>query len=71
MTDLTLEALQDVLRKLHTFGTEDRCIAHKPKMLYVPPALYKRALRVLFYKKPMRKGSGARKRKHNLYWRKV
>lgn len=63
MTDLTEEKLEEVFvsligRDLH------------PYYIVVPPQMFTTAGRLLYYKLPIRKVSGARKRKRALYWRK-
>ena len=64
--ELTLESLEDALMQMLSQDS----IGLKPTKLIVPPALLKQAKRVLYYKKPIRRCSGMRKRKLNLYWRK-
>ena len=66
MTGLTLESLEAAIQAMVSHDA----IALKPTKLLVQPALLKQALRILYYKKPIRRCSGMRKRKLRLYWRK-
>lgn len=48
---------------------EDRGLAVRPKKLFVPSWMHTTAMRLLYYKSPMRRVSGIRQRKLALYWR--
>ena len=65
--DLTLEGVEAAIRAL--VEAEDP-ITIKPTKLLVPRYMFKRVTRMLYYKKPIRRCSGMRKRKLSLYWRK-
>ena len=65
--DLTLEGVEAAIRAL--VEAEDP-ITIKPTKLLVQPFLLEQVRRVLYYKKPIRRCSGMRKRKLSLYWRK-
>jgi len=65
MTELTEEKLTEIVRSLHANAR-----ALNPYFIVVPPQLFVTAGRMVFFKPPIRKVSGARKRKRALYWRK-
>jgi hypothetical protein len=71
MTDLSEKSLDDVLVKLANIleNQADRITA-RPSHLIVQPNILRQALKILYYKPPIRRVSGARKRKLALYWRK-
>lgn len=64
MTDLTEANLE---RILSTLSANARAL--NPYVIIVPPQMYVTAGHMAFFQKPMRKVSGARKRKLALYWR--
>jgi phage major head subunit gpT-like protein len=70
MQELTEDSLTEVLQRLadQVAAVEDR-LAVQPTHLLVPPSMLKRALKIMYYKPPIRRVSGARKRKLALYWR--
>ena len=45
-------------------------IRAQPTQIIVAPVFYKRALRILYYKPPIKKVNGMRKKKRAYYWRK-
>lgn len=47
----------------------DEVLALRPTKLIVPAWIHDRILRAVFYKSPMRRVSGVRRRKLALYWR--
>ena len=65
--ELTLENFESVVREM--MNAEEPLISLKPTKMYVPPALHELALKILYYKKAIRRCSGMRNRKLNLYWR--
>lgn len=65
MTELTEEKLTEIARSLHANAR-----ALNPYVIVVPPQLFVTAGRMLHLKPPIRKVSGARKRKRALHWRK-
>ncbi len=71
MTELTEDSLAEVLQRL-TLQIEDleSRLAARQSHLLVPPSMLKQALKIMYYKPPIRRVSGARKRKLALYWRK-
>jgi phage major head subunit gpT-like protein len=70
MTEPTEDSLTEMLERLadQVAAVEDR-LAMQPTHLLAPPSMLKQALKVLYYKPPIRRVSGARKRKLALYWR--
>ena len=70
MTDLTQESLEDALSNLANMleSAADRITA-RPTHLIVPPSMLKQALKVMYYKPPIKRVTGRRKRKLALYWR--
>ena len=47
----------------------DEVLALRPTKLIVPAWIHDRILRAVYYKSPMRRVSGIRRRKLALYWR--
>jgi len=66
MTSLNIEALEHCRRNLMDANA---LMDIKPKYLIVSPALRARALRLMFYRAPIRKGASPRKRKYAINWR--
>ena len=64
MTDLNEANIEKVLTALHANAR-----ALNPYVIIVPREMYVTAGHMAFYQRPMRKVSGARKRKLALYWR--
>lgn len=70
MTALTEESLEQALMKLAGMVEDvEKKISLRPSHLIVPPSLMKQAYKIMYYKRPIRRVSGARKRKRALYWR--
>jgi phage major head subunit gpT-like protein len=70
MTNLTEESLEAALTKLANMVDDmGNRIAVRPSHLIVPPSMFKQSLKILFYKPPIRRATGRRKRKLALYWR--
>lgn len=70
MTDLTEESLEATLTKLANMVDDiGNRIAVRPSHFIVPPSMLKQALKIMYYKPPIRRVTGRRKRKLALYWR--
>ena len=70
MSDLTQDSLERTLADLvDMIAKKEEQIAMRPTHIIVPQSMLKQALKVMYYKPPIRRASGARKRKLALYWR--
>lgn len=70
MTDLTQESLESALSNLaNMLDDAANRITARPTHLIVPPSMLRHSLKILYYKPPIRRVSGTRKRKLALYWR--
>ena len=63
--DLSEQVLADVATRLD----RDIRILLRPSKLIVPRSMFRKAMRILFYRPPIRKVKGMRARKRALYWR--
>lgn len=66
--DLSMQSLESMMVKLREH-IDNAAISTPPRYLIMPPALHKRALRLLYYRRPMTSLKGARGRKRSLMWR--
>jgi len=70
MSEPTQQSLEQTLADMaNMLDDVAERISMRPTHLIVPPSMLKQALKVMYYKRPIRRVSGARKRKLALYWR--
>ena len=70
MTALTEESLEQAIMKLSGMVEDvEKKISLRPSHIIVPPNLLKQAYKIMYYRPPIKRVSGARKRKLALYWR--
>ena len=67
MTDLNEEYLTEAVFKMQSYSMEMRI--ENPKHLNVPNDYVKAIKKLLYYKPPIKKVSGMRKKKRAYYWR--
>jgi len=67
MTKLTEESLTEAIFEMQSYSMEMRI--ENPKKLIVPNDYVKAIKKLLYWKPPIKKVSGMRKRKRALYWR--
>ena len=69
MSDLSEQVLEDCIRDFEEHVGQKLILSLKPTKLIVPRSMFRKAMRLLFYRPPIRKANGMRARKRALYWR--
>ena len=69
MSDLSEQGLEDWIKDFEEAAWQDLTLSLKPTKLIVPRSMFRKAMRLLFYRPPIRKVKGMRARKRALYWR--